>query len=147
MFRTRDEANRYILYLGLGETALRPAIGLLGLAVKQHVLLLDTEPRMAVSVRVHDLLASMTEVSPVRSAIRVVGFAEDELVVAAAEGISKKRHGLDQHIRIVALSLSGGRTIKVPFGKVSSSLRNLGYSLGLASQLVKAINPDILDLD
>lgn len=134
-------------YLGLRVAKTGPAVGLLGLGVHQHVFLLDTEPGLGISVGVHDLLAGVAMVGLVGSAVRVVGLAKHKLVITAAEGISEQSNGNDEDIRVVALGLAGGGTIVVPLGQISSRLGNLVDSLGLATEVVEAIDPDVLDLD
>jgi len=116
--------------LGTGETALGPAENLT-VDVEEGVLLLDTEPGMLVSMSGHDLLGGVAEICLVGGAIGVVGFAENKLVVALAEGISKDSDGLQDDIRVVAGSLLGGRAIKVPLGKVRNGVGDGIESLGL----------------
>jgi len=107
--------------LRAGETALWPAENLT-VDVEKGVLLLDTEPRVLVGVGFHDLLGFVTEVCLVGGAVGVVGLAENELVVALAEGVGKDGDGDQDDVGIVTGSLIGGGTVKVPLGKVVDSL-------------------------
>lgn len=85
-----------------------PAIRLCSLGVKQHVFLLNTKPGLAISVQLHGLFASMAIIGGMGCTVVIEGFAQDELVVATPEGISKDGYRLDQDIRVMAFCLSSG---------------------------------------
>jgi hypothetical protein len=61
----------------------------------------------------------MTEVCLVGSAVAVIGSREDENVVTTTERISVERDRTQINIRVVARSLVGGGTIKVPVGELA----------------------------
>jgi hypothetical protein len=78
--------------LGTGETHLGPAEDL-PIGVEEGVLLLETEPRLVLLSRVHDLLGVSSVVGLVGGSVVVVTFTENENVVATSEGVLEHGNG------------------------------------------------------
>lgn len=114
--------------LGTRETAtgpaVRPTIG-----VEEGVLLLQTEPELLLRVGLHQTSGFMAEVELVGSAIGIPGLAEDEDVVAEAEGVREDGGGAEVDIGVVAAGLAGGGAVEVPFGKFINGLDRLSEGL------------------
>jgi hypothetical protein len=83
----------------------------------------------------------------VRSTIGVVNFTNNKLVVTTTERIIEKSSGLDQKIRVVAISLGSRRTIIVPFRQLVGRGGDEINGSGLGSQRVVTTNPDVFNLD
>jgi len=91
--------------LGSRETHLGPSVDL-AVGIEEGVLLLETEPRLVLLGRVHDLLGVRSVVGLVDGTVVVVALAEDEDVVTATErvlehgdgalGVSAARNGQRQ---------------------------------------------------
>jgi len=90
--------------LGTREASLGPAEWLV-IRIKEGVLLLETEPWLVFLDGVHHLLGVMTVVSPVGSAVVVVGFGKHEDVIATTEGIPEDGGWAKVDIGIVARCL------------------------------------------
>jgi hypothetical protein len=103
--------------LRTGETTLGPSVRLTVL-VEEGVLLLKTEPGLLVLVGLHELGALVAVVELVRGTVGVPALSQDEKVVATAEWIGEGGHGTEVDIGVLARSLSGGRSVEVPFWKV-----------------------------
>ena len=103
--------------LGSGEAALGPAEGVLVL-VQDGVLLLDAEPRVLVLGLLHDLVALLALVGLGGRLVVLEGLAEDELVVAAAEGVGVHGDRREVRVRVLALGLARRGTVVVPDGKL-----------------------------
>ena len=114
--------------LGAGETTLRPAVWG-SVHVEEGVLLLDTEPGLLLLDLVHDLLRVVAVVGPVGSAIVVVALGKDKDVVTTTEGILEDGSGTEVDVRVVARSLVGGGTVKVPDTEVVNGGDLLGDGL------------------
>ena len=145
--------------MGTRETALWPAIGS-AIGVEESVLLLETEPGDRVLGLLHDLGGMVAVVGPVGGAVVVVGLGKDEDVVTSAEGILEDGRGTEVDIGVMAGSLVGGRTIKVPDAELAD-VRHLladgleegsgrrsgeeenGIYCGLGAKTTVAIDPDI----
>lgn len=68
----------------------------------------------------------MAEIGLVGGTIVVIGLSEDEDIVATAERVLEDSSGTEIDIGVVARSLVGGRTVKVPnpqFGDVGHWFR------------------------
>lgn len=99
--------------LGTGETALGPAVWP-AVGAKEGVLLFQTEPELVLGVGGHQAVGLMAVVELVGAAIGVPGLAEDEDVVAAAEGVREDSDRADVDIRVVTGGLAGRGAIEVP---------------------------------
>ncbi|RUP44708.1 hypothetical protein BC936DRAFT_149102 [Jimgerdemannia flammicorona] len=133
--------------LGTGETARGPAEWGLAVGLEESVLLLDAEPGVLIGVGVHDLLGVGAVVSLVWGTVGVVSLAEDEDVVALAEGVGEDGDGLEEDVRVVAGGLLGRGAVEVPLGKIGGG-RGLGaQGLRLATELITTVDPDVLGLD
>jgi hypothetical protein len=99
--------------LRAGETTLWPAKGLV-IGVEKGIFLLETEPGLGFLSFVKDLLSVVAVVSSVGSAVIVVGLSENKDVVSTAEGVFEDGGGTEVDVGIMAGSLIGRRTIKVP---------------------------------
>jgi len=132
--------------LGTGEATLRPAIGG-AVDIKQSVLLLKTEPWDFILGEIHGLLGMVTVVGFVRGAVVVVTFGKDEDVVTATEGILEDCGRTQVDIGVVAGSLVGGRTVKIPDAKLADVGDLFAASRGFATEAAITINPNIFGLD
>ena len=103
--------------LGSGEAALGPAKGVLVL-VQDGVLLLDAEPRVLVLGLLHDLVALLALVGLGGRLVVLEGLAEDELVVAAAEGVGVHGDRREVRVRVLTLGLARRGAVVVPDGKL-----------------------------
>ena len=72
--------------LRTGETAFWPLVWLI-IAIKEGVLLLETEPRLNIENLVHDLLGMVTIVGPVWGSVVVIGLGKYKDVVSTTERI------------------------------------------------------------
>lgn len=86
------------------ESARGPAKGAV-IVVKQSVLLLETEPRLVLSIGFHDLGTLMTVVVLVGNTVGVPALGQDDDVGAAAERIREDGTGTQVDVRVVAGSL------------------------------------------
>ena len=115
-----DLAGSYTAVVG----ALRSREAVLGPAVwpaelvEESVLLLETEPELVLLVLLEDNGGVVAEVVRVGAAIRHVGFAHDEDVVAQTEGVGVVRDGAEVDIGVVTGRLTRRRAVKVPFWEV-----------------------------
>jgi hypothetical protein len=121
--------------LGSRETtrgpAVRPIVG-----VEEGVLLLKTEPGLAVSVQLHDLLALMAVVELVGGAVGVPALGEDDDIGGTAERIGEDGDGPQVDVGVVTGGLAGGRAVKVPDGEL---IRGVGLVLeSLVMERVKS---------
>lgn len=126
-----DLAGTYTAVVGTlrsREAVLGPAIGPAEL-VEKSVLLLETEPELVLLVRVEDDSCIVTEVVRVGRAVRHVGLAHDQDIVAETEGVGVECDRAEVDIRVVAGSLTRRRTVKVPFWEVVKTRNLLGESL------------------
>jgi hypothetical protein len=112
-----------------------PAIGLVE-GVKEGVLLLETEPRLMSLVGLHELGTLMAVVELVRGSIGVPALGDDQDVGSATEWVGEDGNRSEVDIGVVAWSLAGRATIKVPLGKVlnleEAVLWDLGESLEIS---------------
>jgi len=129
-----------------GETTSGPAVRSV-ITAQQGVLLLQTEPGLVVGILVHHLHAVVAEVELVGCAIGVPALSENDDVGRAAEGIGVDGAGAEVDVRVLAGSLVGGGTIKVPDGEVLGCVVLLGEGSGLGSGAAIGINPDVLSHD
>lgn len=81
--------------------AIRPAIG-----AKKSVFLLETKPWLVLGIRLHQSLGFMTVIELVGASIGIPGFAQNENVIAATEGIRKDGTGAYVDIGVVPWSLT-----------------------------------------
>lgn len=86
--------------------------------IEECVLLLNTEPGLLIDALVHHLQARLTLVCVARSAVKLVGIAHDQDVVAAAEGILVDGHRVQIGVRVGALSLVARAAIVIPDGQL-----------------------------
>lgn len=114
--------------LGSREAVSGPAEGAVA-EVEQSVLLLETEPRLVSGVSLHQLGALMSVVVLVGGAIGVPALGKNENVGRSAEWVGEDGNGLQVDIRVVAGSLVGGGTVKVPHRKVLGGVLLLLESL------------------
>lgn len=128
--------------LGSGEPLLGPTVRV-SIGVEQGVFLFETEPRFLVGNQVHRLLGEMTLVGGVRGTVVVVAFTQDQDVLATSEGVLEDGGRSKEDVGIVAGSLHGGGTVKVPFLEVGDRLGFLVQGHGLASHAVGTIDPDV----
>ena len=74
-------------------------------------------------------------ISPIWGAIVVVGFAENEDVVAATEWVFEDRHRAKVDVRVVTRRLVGGRAIEVPDSELTDVCYVALDSLGVMDKL------------
>jgi hypothetical protein len=110
------------------ETTSGPAVRSV-VRAQESVLLLQTKPRLVVGICIHDLHAVVTEVELVGGAIGVPALSQNDDVWRAAERIGVNGARAEVNIGVLARSLVGRRTIKVPDGKILSLVFFLGESL------------------
>lgn len=103
--------------LGTGEAALGPAVWP-AVRTQQRVFLLETEPEVLGGVSVHQLVGLVAVVELVGGAIGVPGLAQDQDVLAGAEGVGVDGDRADVDVGVVAGGLAGGRAVKVPLGEL-----------------------------
>jgi len=135
-----------ILALGSRETTGGPAIRSV-VRAEEGILLFQAKPRLVVGVGVHDLHAIVTEVVFVGSAIGIPALSKNNNVGRAAEGIGVDCAGTEVDIGVVTRGLVGGRTIKVPHGKIFRLVFLLGQCARLGTSATIGVNPDILSHD
>lgn len=87
--------------------------------VEKSVFLFKTEPRLGILGFVENLLGVMAVISPVGSAIVVVGFGKNKDVVTTTERVLENSGRTEIDIRITTRGLIGGRTIKVPYTELA----------------------------
>jgi hypothetical protein len=121
--------------LWAGETTFGPTVRA-SVSIKQSVLLLETEPRDVIFGGVHGLFRVMAVVSSVRGAVVIVTLRENEDIVAAAEGVLENGSGTQVDVGVMARSLIGGRTIKVPDTELGDVGDFLAHSLHVPRQLI-----------
>lgn len=110
------------------ETTSWPSEGLIQL-IEESVLLLKTEPWDLLLVSLHQFGAVVAVVELVWDTVGVPALAEDEDVVSTSEWIWVYGDWAEINIGVFTWSLSGGRTIKVPFWEVLDVLWLLGEGL------------------
>lgn len=98
------------------ETVLGPAKWI-AIEVKERVLLFDAKPRLLLDALVHHLQARFALVSGRRCAIKLVGIAHDQNVVATPEGILVDGHRIQISVRVAALRLVARAAIVIPNGQ------------------------------
>jgi len=130
--RLSSSITTVVRALGCRESILGPSVNPSKL-VQHGVLLLKTEPGFLLLVLLHDEGGVVAEVVGVGLAVRHVGFAHDEDVVAAAEGVGVDGAGAEVDVGVVAWGLGGGGAVKVPFGEIFDALGLLleGLWIGL----------------
>ena len=99
------------------------------LGTKQRIFLLQTEPKMVLLISIHEAGGFVTVVELVGRSIRIPGFAHDEDVGRAAEGVGVDGDGADVHVRVVPGSLAGGGAVEVPFWEVIGAFDFFGQGL------------------
>lgn len=110
--------------LRTGEAALWPLVWLI-IAIKEGVLLLETEPRLNIENLVHDLLGMMTVVGPVWGSIVIIALGKDEDVVSTTERILEDSGRAKVDVRVFAGGLVGRRSVKVPNAEITNVLDGL----------------------
>jgi len=86
--------------------------------VEQRVLLLQPEPKLLRGVLLHQHGSVVAEVVGVGLAVRHPRLAQDEDVVAEAEGVRVHGDGAEVDVGVVARRLAGRGAVKVPFGQL-----------------------------
>lgn len=114
--------------LGTGETTTGPAVGP-SIGTEQSVLLFQTEPELLLGVGLHQAGSLVAEVELVGATVGIPGLAQDEDVVALAEGVGEDGDRAKVDIGVVTGGLAGGGTVEVPFGEFVNALDGLGESL------------------
>jgi len=118
--------------LWTGVTANGPAIGLVE-GVEEGVLLLKTEPWLVGLVSLHELGTLVAVVELVWGSIGIPALGDNQDVGSATEWVGEDGNRSEVDIRVVAGSLAGRATIKVPLGEVFNLevavLGDLGESL------------------
>jgi hypothetical protein len=139
----------------IGEAPLWPAVRGDAVGLEERVLLLDAKPRLRVLDRLHDLVARDARVGRDRRAhahrrvrVGLVAVAEDDDVLGRAGGAGAERVLVDrarheEHLRVAARRLLGGGAIKIPHRQLGHAERRARESLGLATKLVVAADPDV----
>jgi len=102
-------------------TAGRPAIRS-SLLVHESVLLLDSEPGLVNLVLLGQLGGFVSVVELVWSSIVLPTFGHDDDVVSTSERVLPELDRAKEDIRVVTLSLTSGRSIKVPLLQVCNRL-------------------------
>ena len=129
--------------LGSGETGLGKARRAIRFRIPQEILLLEAEPKIIVVV-----FDGGAAVGLMRRAIGVQDLSHHEERTTAAR-IGKDGDGLEQAIRITAVSLLGRTAIEGPHGGVFEIARKIFNHLGFAAQALGglvAVEPDVLEL-
>jgi hypothetical protein len=120
--------------LGAREATPRPAEWP-AFAVEKSVFLLETEPDLVLLVGLQHDFGVVAEIVGVGLAVRHPALAHDEDVVAQTHWVRVEGFGAEVDIRIVARSLAGGGTVKVPFWELLDFADLLRESLGSESAL------------
>lgn len=115
--------------LGAGEATHGPAVRAV-MHVEEGVLLLETEPWLLLLVGLHELVALISVVEGVGSAIGVPALADHQDVGCQAEGVRVDGHGAKVDVGVVTRRLSSGRTVEVPFWEVFDGELSAGRDLG-----------------
>ena len=129
------------------EAALRPAVDVAVDWVQEGVLLLQTEPDFLLGVCSHQLLALVSVVELVWSAVVVPAVGQDNDVVASSERIWVESDWLQVDVRVVAWRLAGGRAVEVPLWKLRDRSHLLGKGSALRSEVAAGVDPDVLGDD
>lgn len=103
--------------LRTGETTLGPSVRVTKL-IEESILLLKTEPRLLALVGLHEFSALVTVVELVGGTVRVPALSQDEDVVTTTERVREHGDRAEIDIGVFTWGLSGGRSVKVPFGKI-----------------------------
>jgi len=120
------------------ETALWPAVWC-AVVVEKGVFLFNAEPWLFALDLLHELVAVVSVVGLVGGSIRVEGLAQNENVVSKTERIPEDGSRAKEDVRVVASSLVGRGTVKVPFRQVVNALDRASESLGLATEAELAV--------
>ena len=113
-------------------------------AVKQGVLLLNTEPGLLMLGLLHDLLALVPVVGRHRLLEVAVGLTEDQQVVSPGEGTGIHLDRSQVDIRVVSVGLVAGTPVIVPLGQVLNLAWFRLQHLHLGPHgLSRPINPDV----
>ena len=96
----------------------------LSLGANHCILLFNSEPRLFVEGLVEYFLCVHAEVGVsglehlARAVLPFVSVSHNEDVIALSEGITVKRHGPHDDLRVICLSLETRRAVVVPLGEV-----------------------------
>src|SRR6266508_2085498 len=112
-------------------------------ATEERVLLLDPEPRVEGRETLGHLGIRSPHVRGMRLATDEHDLAQDEQIVAPADGIRTGEDGLEDAVRAVARCLLRARTVETPDGRLLA----LRHDLGLRTHLLRRlgpVDPDVL---
>lgn len=107
--------------------------------VEECVFLLKTEPWLVGLVCNHQLGALGTVVELVGGSIGIPALGENQDVWGTTERVGEDGNGAEVDIRVVAGSLTGGRTVEIPFWEVFEG--ELARFRNLEESLWKRIDP------
>jgi len=121
--------------------------------LKESVFLLNSKPRFEIFCFFHDLIRKVSEVSICRrdsifESVDSEGFSEDEDVVSLSERIGIESDCLQNNLGVPSDCLPSGRTVVVPFGKISERFYFSWESSLLGSHsVVGSVDPNVLGYD
>ena len=93
--------------------------------LEERVLLLDAEQRLVARVLLRDRREQRARVRRVRRHVGEQHLAHDELVVAAADRVGTREHGLQHAVRVAARRLVRARTVEAPDREVRAVREDL----------------------
>lgn len=103
--------------LRTGETTLGPSVRITKL-IEESILLFKTEPRNLALMGLHEFSTLVAVVELVGGTVRIPALSQNEDVVTTTERVREHGDRTEVDIGVFTWSLSGGRSVKVPFGKV-----------------------------
>mmetsp|Transcript_15939 Transcript_15939/g.20829 ORF Transcript_15939/g.20829 Transcript_15939/m.20829 type:complete len:296 (+) Transcript_15939:427-1314(+) len=135
-----------------GDTTFGPAQRCLLVKVEEGEFLFQTEPRFFVFVSCKGCQSTCSGIGGKRFSLRSPGVAHDENVVITirswAERICKDTAGTQNDLRIITRGLTGGGTVKVPFGqRLDTGALGGRESPCLGSCISISIHPNVFSQD
>jgi len=128
------------------ETALGPT-DWVTIGIEKCILLLEAKPGRLILCLVHYLLCMMAIICPVRGTIVVVGFRQDENVVATTEGILENGSWAEVDIGVMPRCLVCRGTVEIPYSQLTDISNLLGHGRGFRAKAPIAVNPDVFSLN
>jgi hypothetical protein len=115
--------------LGAWETILGPAIWFIG-HIKKSVLLLETEPRLVLLMRLHQLGSLMTVVEFVRGSIGIPALGDHQDIWGTTEWIREDCNRSKVNVGVIARCLASGASVEVPLREILNGVEAALWDTG-----------------